>query len=88
MEFPPALLGTSYSGTCRVTANPQPQVLAELQAQNCPYTISSTNISEYTTEMTVTIPNVTIQCMDAIIQCHACQVTEMIILNVTEIESS
>jgi len=88
MEFPPAFLGTSYSGMCRVTANPQPQVFAWLEALNCPYTTSSINISRYTTEVIVAIPHVTTDCIDAIIQCHACEVTEMITLNITESESA
>ncbi|XP_065913107.1 uncharacterized protein [Dysidea avara] len=84
MDFPQATINTSYNGTCWATGNPRPVVYAAINADDCPYTLSSANISQYRTEVTVTIPHVTTQCRDVTIRCHICHITEKVTLNVTE----
>ena len=88
MDFPPnATINTSYSGTCNATASPRPHVYITVSSDGCLYTTNIVNTSKYTTEVKVTIPQVTAHCRNAIITCHACQITEEFTLNVTESKS-
>ena len=88
MDFPPnATINTSYSGTCNATASPRPHVYVTVSSDGCLYTTNITNTSKYTTEVKVTIPQVTVHCRNAIITCHACQITEQFTLNITKSKS-
>jgi len=88
MDFPPnATINTSYSGTCNATASPRPHVYVTVSSDGCLYTTNIVNTSKYTTEVKVIIPQVTARCRNAIITCHAYQITEQFTLNVTESKS-
>ena len=88
MDFPPnATINTSYSGTCNATASPRPHVYVTVSSDGCLYTTNIVNTSKYTTEVKVIIPLVTAHCRNAIITCHACQITEQFTLNATESKS-
>jgi len=86
VNFPPATLNSNYMGTCTASGNPVPRVHATLSNDDCPHTTSFTNTSQYTGQLVITIPQVTSQCEDVVINCNAGQVVEMIMLNITESE--
>ena len=88
VNFPPVTLNDNYVGTCTASGNPVPLVHVTLNTEECPYTTSYTNTSQYTGQLVITIPQVTSQCGDVVVYCSAGEVVEMITLNVTESESA
>ena len=87
ISFPPATFdNNNYTGTCTATGNPAPLVDVTMNTEDCPYSINHTNTSQYTTQVTITIPQVGGQCEDIVISCHVGQVVEVITLSISESE--